>query len=96
MLRYDYEQFRIALGQRIKQLRQERKMTHRDLVSVYGFHMTQVARIERGEAFSVPTLLKLAETFQVPVGQLIDGIGEMVDVDSAATAESSNRKQTQS
>lgn len=79
MLRYDYEQFRIALGQRIKQLRQERKLTHRALVSEHGFHLTQVARIERGEAFSVPTLLRLAETFQVPVGQLIDGIGEIDD-----------------
>ena len=96
MLRYDYEQFRIALGQRIKQLRKERKMTHRDLVSDYGFHMTQIARIERGEAFSVPTLLKLAETFQVPVGQLIEGIGELADVASTATAESSLKTKTQS
>ncbi len=70
-------------------------MTHRDLVSEHGFHMTQVARIERGEAFSVPTLLKLAETFQVPVGQLIEGIGEMADVDSAATAEPSKKKKSQ-
>ena len=92
MLRYDYEQFRNALGQRIKQLRIERKMTHRSLVSDYGFHMTQVSRIERGEAFSVPTLLKLAETFQVPVGQLIEGIGEMSEGAPAAPAESSQKK----
>lgn len=71
-------------------------MTHRDLVSDYGFHMTQIARIERGEAFSVPTLLKLAETFQVPVGQLIEGIGELADVASAATAESSQQTKKQS
>lgn len=71
-------------------------MTHRALVSDYGFHMTQVSRIERGEAFSVPTLLKLAETFQVPVGQLIEGIGEVSDVESTATAESSKKKKSQS
>lgn len=71
-------------------------MTHRDLVSDYGFHMTQIARIERGEAFSVPTLLKLAETFQVPVGELIEGIGELADVASAATAESPLKTKTQS
>lgn len=71
-------------------------MTHRDLVSDYGFHMTQIARIERGEAFSVPTLLKLAETFQVPVGELIEGIGELADVASAATAESPPKTKTQS
>jgi transcriptional regulator with XRE-family HTH domain len=76
MLRYDYEQFRVALGKRIKELRKERGMTHRVMVSDHGFHLTQIARIERGESFSVPTLLRLAETFQVPVGQLISGIGE--------------------
>ncbi len=92
MLRYDYEQFRIALGQRIRQLRKERKMTHRVLVSEHGYHMTQVARIERGEAFSVPTLLRLAETFQVPVGQLIAGIGEVDEVQIDASSKPSKKK----
>ncbi len=93
MLRYDYEQFRIALGQRIKQLRKERKLTHRALVSEHGFHLTQIARIERGEAFSVPTLLRLAETFQVPVDQLIVGIGEVDDeVHAAAPSKPSKKK----
>ncbi len=92
MLRYDYEQFRIALGQRIRQLRKERKMTHRALVSEHGYHMTQVARIERGDAFSVPTLLRLAETFQVPVGQLIAGIGEVDEVHIDASSKPSKKK----
>jgi transcriptional regulator with XRE-family HTH domain len=77
MLRYDYDEFRLALGKRIKELRKQRGMTHRVMVSDYGFHLTQIARIERGESFSVPTLLRLAETFQVPVGELIVGIGEI-------------------
>jgi transcriptional regulator with XRE-family HTH domain len=47
------------------------------MVSDHGFHLTQIARIERGESFSVPTLLRLAETFRVPVGELISGIGEI-------------------
>jgi transcriptional regulator with XRE-family HTH domain len=77
MLRYDYDEFRVALGKRIKELRKQRGMTHRVMVSAHGFHLTQIARIERGESFSVPTLLRLAETFQVPVGELISGIGEI-------------------
>ena len=77
MLRYDYDEFRVALGKRIKELRKQRGMTHRVMVSDHGFHLTQIARIERGESFSVPTLLRLAETFQVPVGELISGIGEI-------------------
>jgi transcriptional regulator with XRE-family HTH domain len=77
MLQYDYEQFRLALGKRIKELRKARGMTHRVMVSDHGFHLTQIARIERGESLAVPTLLRLAETFQVPVGELISGIGEI-------------------
>jgi transcriptional regulator with XRE-family HTH domain len=77
MLQYDYEQFRLALGKRIKELRKARGMTHRVMVSDHGFHLTQIARIERGESLSVQTLLRLAETFQVPVGELISGIGEI-------------------
>jgi transcriptional regulator with XRE-family HTH domain len=77
MLQYDYEKFRVALGKRIRELRKARGLTHRVMVSSHGFHLTQIARIERGESFSVPTLLRLAETFQVPVGELISGIGEI-------------------
>jgi transcriptional regulator with XRE-family HTH domain len=81
MLQYDYEQFRVALGKRVKELRKERGMTHRAMVSDHGFHLTQIARIERGESFSLPTLLRLAETLQVPVGDLISGIGEIENGD---------------
>jgi len=45
------------------------------LVQNHGFHLTQIARIERGESFSVPTLLRLAEAFQIPLEELIPGLG---------------------
>ena len=44
------------------------------LVQDHGFHLTQIARIERGESFSVPTLLRLAEAFQIPLEELIAGL----------------------
>jgi len=44
------------------------------LVQNHGFHLTQIARIERGESFSVPTLLRLAEAFQIPLEELIAGL----------------------
>ena len=81
MLRYDYQQFREALGQRIKQLRKERGLTHRVLVTQHGFHQTQLARIERGEGISIPMLLRLAEALDTPVEVLIAKLGE-VDTES--------------
>lgn len=92
MLQYDYELFRVALGKRVKELRKARGMTHRVMVSDYGFHLTQIARIERGESFSVPTLLRLSEVFQVPVGELISGIGEIEGGEIVPKAEDKKSK----
>ena len=67
MLRYDYKEFSAALGKRVKQLRKERGLTLRALVIQHGFHLTQIQRIEKGDGLSVPTLLRIAEVFQIPV-----------------------------
>jgi transcriptional regulator with XRE-family HTH domain len=78
-MRYDYKEFLKALGQRVKKLRKERGLTHRALMTAHGFHLTQLQRIERGEGVSVPMLLRLAETFGMPVEKLIAGLGLIAD-----------------
>ena len=75
MLRYDYEEFLKALGQRVRRLREERGISHRVLTRDHGFHLNQVHRIERGEGLSIPTLLRVCETFQVRIEDLLAGIG---------------------
>src|SRR5207248_2498918 len=75
MLRYDYKEFSAALGKRVKQLRKERGLTLRALIIQHGFHLTQIQRIEKGDGLSVPTLLRIAEVFQMPVEKLIAGLG---------------------
>jgi transcriptional regulator with XRE-family HTH domain len=75
MLRYDYKEFSAALGQRIRQLRKERGLTLRALVVQHNYHLTQIQRIEKGDGLSIPTLLRLAETFQIPVEKLIANLG---------------------
>lgn len=82
MLRYNYEQFLAALGERIKQIRKERGLTHRALVTDHGFHLTGVQRIERGEGISIPTLLRLCEVYQVRIDELVAGIGMVTEGES--------------
>ena len=48
-------------------------------MTAHGFHLTQLQRIERGEGVSVPMLLRLAETFGMPVEKLIAGLGVIAD-----------------
>lgn len=75
MLRYDYKVFSAELGKRIRQLRKESGLTLRALIVQHGFHLTQIQRIEKGEGISIPTLLRIAETFQVPMECLVKGVG---------------------
>jgi transcriptional regulator with XRE-family HTH domain len=75
LLRYDYKAFSAELGKKIKLLRKESGLTLRALIVKYDFHLTQIQRIERGEGISVPTLLRLAEVFQIPLEKLVEGVG---------------------
>ena len=84
MLRYDYKEFSVALGKRMKLLRKEKKITLRSLMLDHGFHMTQIQRIERGDGISIPTLLRLAEVFQEPVEVLVAGLGLVVSPEPKA------------
>lgn len=75
VLRYNYKAFSAELGRRIRQLRKESGLTLRALIVHHDFHLTQIQRIEKGEGISIPTLLRVSETFQVPVEKLVAGIG---------------------
>ena len=75
--RSNYKAFSAALGQRVKQLRKDRGWTLRDMVVTHGFHLNQVSRVESGKGISVPTLLRLAETFQISLAALVAGLREV-------------------
>jgi len=73
--RMKLQENKISQEQVLIQLRKERGLTLRSLVAQHGFHLTQIQRIEKGNGVSVPTLLRLAEAFQIPVETLIAGLG---------------------
>ncbi len=86
-LRYDYKVFSVELGKRIRQLRKESGLTIRALIVQHGFHTTQIQRIEKGDGISVPMLLRVAQTFQLPLEELVADIGKAtVDVESRSRA----------
>ena len=89
MLQYDYKAFSAELGKRVKQLRKESGLTLRALVVKHDFHLTQIQRIESGDGVSVPTLLRLAETFQVPIEKLVAGLGLVEAVQPGSEPETS-------
>lgn len=78
-LRYDYGAFSVELGKRIRKLRKESGLTFRALIVQHGFHVTQIQRIEKGDGISVPLLLRIAQAFQVPVEDLVAGLGKVAE-----------------
>ncbi len=66
------------LGARIKQLRKGRGWTLRDMVVQHGFHLTHWQGFERGKkGISVPSLMQVAELFDMTLCHLLEGLGEV-------------------
>ncbi len=74
-MQYDYERFLAELGARVKQLRKERKLTHRRMVTDFDFHLGQLAKIENGVGVSMQTMLKLCVAFDMTLEELVRGLG---------------------
>jgi transcriptional regulator with XRE-family HTH domain len=59
------------LGLRVRALRQKQKWSQEDLAHESGLARSFTGAIERGEKdLRLTTLVKLANTFRIPIGQL--------------------------
>lgn len=70
-MQYDYDAFLVDLGRRVKELRTQRGLSHRAMISEHGFHLNQLHRIESGNGVSVQTLLKLCAAFDLRIEDLL-------------------------
>lgn len=67
----------VQLGDNVRKLRRQRKLSQRKLAEQIDSDQKQISRIERGEARPNLTLcLKLANAFHVSVDTLLDGVVE--------------------
>ena len=63
----------------LKALRAERGWSQEELSRQTQLHTTAISKMERADrAPRFPTIVTLAEAFQVPAGRLFDGIPESV------------------
>ncbi|HEY4940660.1 MAG TPA: helix-turn-helix transcriptional regulator [Rhizomicrobium sp.] len=64
---------RRQLGLNIQRLRREKACSQEDLAFESGIHRTYISGLERGVRNPTITVVaKLAETFKVPIGTLLD------------------------
>lgn len=68
----------VAFGQRLREVRRERGMSHEDLARRTDLHTTAISRFERGlREPRLKSILRLAEGLDVHPGRLLEepGIG---------------------
>ena len=69
----DEKAFFRALGQRIRELRKRKKLSQEDMIS-FGFSARHWQQIEAGRPITVKTLLRIGNTFDVPLVRLVRGL----------------------
>ena len=70
----DYARYFLALGQRIRSYRLERKLTQEDMIS-YGFSLRHWQMLETGRPMTAFTLLRVCSAFEISPEQLVAGLG---------------------
>jgi transcriptional regulator with XRE-family HTH domain len=86
-LHRDHAEFFAALGRRIKQLRKERGWSLHQMVSEHGYYQAQWQKYEKGGSLTIDSLLKIAEMFEISLGELIDSLGRFPHESVATVAE---------
>lgn len=72
-MHYEYEEFIAVLATRIKELRQERGWTQMQMMRDFGYHLSHWQNIESGRKMSLETMLRVANTFDISLDELIAG-----------------------
>lgn len=70
-----YARFFRAFGHRVRSLRTERKLSQEDMYS-HGFSVRHWQMIEAGRPFTMFTLLRICEAFEIQPDQLVAGLGQ--------------------
>ncbi len=74
-----------AIGRRIRRVRKSRGLTQAEMVAHFGCGRANYSRIEKGEVFPNPTILRvLNERFCVSLRWLICDAGEMLEEQGAS------------
>jgi transcriptional regulator with XRE-family HTH domain len=73
-MHYDCEEFITALAARIKELRQERGWTQMQMVTDFGYYLSHWQNIESGRKMSLETMLRVVNTFDVSLDELISNV----------------------
>ena len=70
-----YARFLKALGHRLRTYRTDRKLTQEDMIG-YGFSLRHWQMIEAGRPFTIITLLRVCDAFDLAPEQIFAGLAQ--------------------
>ena len=76
----DATKFFVALGKRVRSLREARHYTQEDMIS-FGFSARHWQQIEKGRPITMRTLLRITLALKTPLWRLVRGLPRPVNVD---------------
>ena len=69
------QEFLLALGQRIRELRLKKRLSQEGFADVVGVHRTWMGAVERGESnVSFTNLVLIARALEITLSQLLSGL----------------------
>lgn len=72
-LKVDKKELQIAVGKRIRQIRESKNMSQVDLASACNFEKSNMSRIESGKTCpNIMTLYTISIALEIPLKQLLD------------------------
>jgi transcriptional regulator with XRE-family HTH domain len=74
------QKFFRTLGRRIRDLRKKHKYSQEDMIS-FGFSARHWQQIEAGRPITMTTLLRICDTFHVPMARLVRGLDKRASGD---------------
>jgi len=69
----DQDKFFVALGKRIRRLREQKRYSQEDMIS-FGFSARHWQQIEKGRPITLRTLLRICVVFRTPMARLVRGL----------------------
>ena len=74
MQHYEYDAVVAAIARRVRDMRKTHGLTQMTMFSDYGYHLTQWRNIESGRGLSLQSLIRLANTFEITLAELVADI----------------------
>ena len=72
----EFRAFLKALGARIRSVRKAKNLDMRHIMITSGYYDAQWRKYETGGSLNVQSLLKIALTLDIPLDELLDGLGQ--------------------